>query len=74
MLLEELLEDCKLGNGFCYTPIGQEAVCDPDLCSDRYRRSDGVCNNLKSKHWGATGIAMRRFASTAYACNDRKIK
>ena len=68
MLLEELLEDCKSGNGFCFTPIGQEAVCDPLLCSDQYRRSDGVCNNLNSKHWGATGIAMRRFSATAYEC------
>ena len=76
MMLEELLEDCKLGNGFCYTPIGQEAVCDPLLCSDRYRRSDGVCNNLNSnhsKHWGATGIAMRRFSATAYECKNIQI-
>ena len=38
--------------------------------------SDGVCNNLNSnhsKHWGATGIPMRRFSATAYECNNIQI-
>ena len=68
MLLKELFEDCKQGQGSCFTPIGQDAVCDPSLCSDRYRRIDGVCNNLDSKHWGAIGIPMRRFTAMAYKC------
>ena len=68
MLVEELFNDCKAGQGFCFTPIGQDAVCDASLCKDRYRRIDGVCNNLDSKHWGAIGIPMRRFSPMAYQC------
>ena len=71
-LLGELLENCMHGNGSFHNQIGQDAVCDPTTRSDRYRRSDGVCNNLDNKHWGATGIAMRRMVSTAYECNKRK--
>ena len=72
MLLEELFENCKLGQGSCFTPIGQDAVCDPSLSSDRYRRIDGVCNNLDFKYWGAIGIPMRRFTAMEYQCKKEK--
>ena len=66
MLLEELEENCAQGNGLKFTPIGQDVECDPESCADHYRRIDGVCNNLDSKLWGATGTPLRRFSPTEY--------
>ena len=41
--------------------------CDVDAPEDKYRRLDGLCNNLENKQWGAAGIAMRRLAPRDYA-------
>ena len=48
--------------------MGENVTCDPCSAEDRFRRIDGVCNNLENnKHWGAAGIPMRRLAPPAYA-------
>ena len=54
-------------DGFNGGLAGANVACDPCSPADRYRRPDGVCNNLASKHLGAAGIPMRRLAPPAYA-------
>ena len=64
-LLAAVRTSCEAGlDVFSGGLVGGAAVCDP--AQDRYRRSDGVCNNLNNKHWGATGIPLRRLAAPAY--------
>ena len=70
--LEEIHEECKMGvNAFSGGLIGADVICDPTASLDKYRRIDGVCNNLDNKHFGATGIGMRRFVAAVYT--DGKI-
>ena len=70
--LEDIREQCEMGvNAFSGGLIGGSVICDPTASLDKYRRIDGVCNNLDNKHFGATGIAMRRFVPAVYA--DGKI-
>ena len=64
-LLADILGQCINGvNTFDGGLIGSNVTCD---VNEKYRRIDGVCNNLKNKDFGATGILMRRMAAPAYA-------
>ena len=45
---------------------GTDITCSQTETSNKYRSINGVCNNLKNKHFGAAGIAMRRFETPAY--------
>jgi hypothetical protein len=57
--LEDIRVSCEKGvNAFSGGLIGANIIC---------RRFDGVCNNLKNKHFGATGIPMKRLATPAYS-------
>ena len=70
--LNEVQEGCKIGkNVFDGGLVGKDAICNSTSDDDLYRRIDGVCNNLANKHFGATGIAMRRIVPADYA--DGKI-
>merc|ERR1712142_1045307 len=48
----------------CKDIINDKITCQTD---DKYRTSDGSCNNLLHPTFGAAGIAMRRFVPPAYA-------
>ena len=66
-LLEEIRANCSKGvNTFNGGLIGANVTCDATANVDRYRRIDGVCNNLNNKYFGATGIAMRRLVLPDY--------
>ena len=72
-LLEGIRLDCENGvNSFSGGLIGGDIICNSNACGDKYRRIDGVCNNLDDKHFGATGIAMRRLDETP-AYDDGKL-
>ena len=72
-LLEGIRLDCENGvNSFSGGLIGGDVICNSNACGDKYRRIDGVCNNLNNKHFGATGIAMRRLDETP-AYDDGKL-
>ena len=65
--LEDIRVNCENGfDVFSGGLVGADVVCDANANEDKYRRIDGVCNNLAQKHFGATGIAMRRLANAAY--------
>ena len=50
--------------------MGGNVTCDPCSVTDKFRRIDGVCNNLvNDKLWGAAGIPMRRLTHSAYSDN-----
>ena len=66
-LLNNLRTSCVNGvDDFKGGLTGADITCDPTHPGDRYRRIDGVCNNIENKFFGATGIEMRRLATPAY--------
>ena len=67
-VLAHLREECIAGtDGFNGGLVGAEVTCDPCALEDRFRRIDGVCNNLAMKLHGAAGTPLRRLASPAYS-------
>ncbi|GFO02045.1 peroxidase [Plakobranchus ocellatus] len=49
--------------------VGRQTT--PCQASEKYRRPDGRCNNLRNPEWGSTNIPLTRVLPNAYKDNTR---